>query len=93
MATDLFGRMQYGYKPDLGTLTDEIDLRWIKMQTEWLALTKVVKGEENYTLQTKIRKFEEIIESDRHGGVCSQVTREGMGLRVMGMSSMICVAI
>ena len=64
MATDLFRRMQYGYKPDLDALTDKIDLRWIRMQTEWLALIKAAKGEENHTLQTKIRKFEEILESE-----------------------------
>ncbi|XTI82112.1 hypothetical protein V2W45_1228508, partial [Cenococcum geophilum] len=50
IAIDLFRRIQYGYKPNLGTLTDKIDLRWIKMQIEWLVLTKVVKGKENYTL-------------------------------------------
>ncbi|XTI85058.1 hypothetical protein V2W45_1233882, partial [Cenococcum geophilum] len=27
IAIDLFRRMQYGYKPNLGTLTDKIDLR------------------------------------------------------------------
>jgi hypothetical protein len=46
--------MKYGYKPDLDTLTDKIDLRWFKMQTEWLALIKAVEGEENRVLQTKI---------------------------------------
>ena len=42
--------MQYGYKPNLNALINKIDLRWIKIQTEWLILIKVVKGEENHTL-------------------------------------------
>jgi hypothetical protein len=29
---------------------DKIDLRWFKMQMEWLALIKAVEGEEDYIL-------------------------------------------
>ncbi|OCL02981.1 hypothetical protein AOQ84DRAFT_420880 [Glonium stellatum] len=59
--TDISGQVQYGRKPNWNALTKEIDLGWLKMQMEWLALKQAVEGSENHLLLKKAQEFEKIL--------------------------------